>query len=428
MIYNVIEHGIIGDGVTNNTKKINELSKLISEKGGVMYFPAGEYVTGTIFLYSNMTLHIDSGAVILGSENHDDFPMIEVEGYTRGGHWGIISALDAENIAVTGNGKIDGRGYYWWKSGKSDLVRPRTINFIKCKNVKITDITIVNSPCWSVHPMCCENITVSSVSIFNPYDSPNTDGVNPESCKNVRISDCHIDVGDDCITIKSGTEDDLLQKQFPCENIIVSNCTLAHGHGGVVFGSEMSGGVSNVTVSNCVFQNTDRGIRIKTRRMRGGYVKGLTVNNLIMENVIACITINEYYSCGFYTTPKEILFDTGKQPVTELTPVVSDVRISGIIAKDILGIGIYIYGLPELPIKNVSISDVQMHIKGSEKGVTAVAAPGNPKVYGEGIMIRNAENISMSNISMSDCPSTKLLVENSSNVTLNGEEISGINA
>ncbi|MBR6633427.1 MAG: glycoside hydrolase family 28 protein [Clostridia bacterium] len=424
MIYNVTEYGIIGDGITNNTAKINELTKLASQKGGVIYFPAGEYVTGTVFLYSNMTLHIDSGALLLGSDNHDDFPMIEVEGYTRGGHWGIISALDAENVAVIGNGKIDGRGYYWWKSGKSDLVRPRTVNFIKCKNVKIADITIVNSPCWSIHPMCCENVTVRSVSIFNPYNSPNTDGVNPESCKNVRISDCHIDVGDDCITIKSGTEDDLLQKQFPCENIIVSNCTLAHGHGGVVFGSEMSGGISNVTVSNCVFQNTDRGIRIKTRRMRGGYVKGLTVNNLIMENVIACVTINEYYSCGLYTTPKEILFDTGKQPVTELTPIVSDVRISGIIARDITGVGIYIYGLPELPIKNVSISDVQMQVKGSEKGVTAVAAPGNPKVFGEGIMIRNAEGISMSNISISDCPSTKLFVENSTHVTLNGEDIS----
>lgn len=422
MVYNVKDYGIFGDGITDNTRRINELSDRMAKSGGVMYFPAGEYVTGTVFLHSNMTLYIDTGAVILGSESFDNFPMIEEDGYTRGGHWGLISALWAENITVTGGGRIDGRGYYWWKSGKNDCVRPRTVSFIKCRNVTVSNIKIYNSPCWTLHPMCCENVSITGVSIFNPYDSPNTDGINPESCKNVRISDCHIDVGDDCVTIKSGTEEDLLQKQYPCENVIITNCTMAHGHGGVVFGSEMSGGVKNVSVSNCIFQNTDRGIRIKTRRNRGGYVQGLSVNNIVMENVLACITVNEYYVCGNYTSPKEELFDPEAREVNDLTPVISDVNISSVIARNVTGVGIYLYGLPEMPVRNVSVNNVQIEVSGSRDGIDAVMAYDREKSYGEGIFLENTRDIQLNGVSIT-CPGEKLTVKNSENVILNGEMI-----
>ena len=256
MTYNVAEYGIVGDGVTNYTDVLNGLTKRMANVGGTLYFPAGEYVTGTLFLGSNTTLYLETGAVLRGSERFEDFPFIdpdEVKGYTRGGRWGLISAYKAQNLKICGGGTIDGRGECWWRSGKNDYERPRTVSFIQCKDVVISDVTVCNSPCWTLHPMCCENVSIRSVTIRNPYDSPNTDGINPESCKNVRISDCYIDVGDDCVTIKSGAEEDLLQKQFPCENITVTNCIMAHGHGGVVFGSEMSGGIKNVTVSNCIF-------------------------------------------------------------------------------------------------------------------------------------------------------------------------------
>lgn len=423
MFYNVLDFDIVGDGVTNNTEVINLLSEKMKKTGGTMYFPAGKYVTGTIFLHSNMNLVLDAGAILLGSENFNDYPCIEgIEGYTRAGHWGLISAYDCQDICIKGSGTIDARGQYWWNSGKTDLERPRTISFISCKMVKIENITIRNSPCWTVHPMCCENVSIRGISIYNPYDSPNTDGINPESCKNVRISDCHIDVGDDCITIKSGTEDDLFQKQYACENIIVNNCTMAHGHGGVVFGSEMSGGVKNVIVNNCVFQNTDRGIRIKTRRYRGGYIQGLNISNIIMDNVMACITMNEYYSCGVYDQSKKDIFDPCHREINELTPVIADINITGIIGQNIQGVGIYMYGLPELPIQNVVISDVHLNVTGVEKGVYAVAAPERELSYGDGIFMENTRNIKMNNVNI-NCIMEKTIIKNCRNINLNGKQI-----
>ncbi len=424
MIYNVLEHGIVGDGVTNNTEAINQLTKQMAETGGTLVFPKGEYLTGTIFLYNNMTLTIEAGATLLGSQNFADFPMIEgVEGYTRAGHWGLISALDCENVTVNGGGVIDAQGEPWWKSGKSDLVRPRTISFIRCKNVAITDINIYNSPCWTVHPICCENVVVERIKIQNPYKSPNTDGINPESCKNVRISNCVLDVGDDCVTIKSGTEDDLLQKQYPCEDITVTDCVMAHGHGGIVFGSEMSGGVKNVTVSNCVFRNTDRGIRIKTRRFRGGYVKGLNISNIRMDGVHACITFNTYYNCGKWNMPAEEIFSSEVKEVNELTPVLADVEISNIKAWNIKGVGIYMYGLPEMPVKNVTMKDVDLEVIGNEEGLHAVLAPDRKLVKGEGIFLENVENIIMENVSVR-CTEEELTVKNGKQVVLNGTDIS----
>ena len=427
MKIDVTDHGICGDGSTNHTQSLNALLKTLSKTGGTLYFPAGEYVTGTLFLYDNVTVYIDAGAVILGSEDFDDYPFIDptlVKGYTRGGRWGLISAWKAQNIRICGDGRIDGRGRVWWDADVSDYERPRAINFIQCKDVTISDLTICNSPCWTVHPICCENISIRAIKINNPYDSPNTDGINPESCKNVRISDCYVNVGDDCITIKSGTEEDLLQKQYPCENIIVTNCTLAHGHGGIVFGSEMSGGIKNVTVSNCIFQDTDRGIRLKTRRKRGGTFSGIIVSNIIMERVGACITFNEYYNCFCGEPPfsREELFDKGARPVEESTPKISDIRINGIIAHDVRGVGIYFYGLPEMPIRGVTISDVRMEITKNEKGFNAIMAPDRERSHGEGILLENAEEITLTNVTLT-CPGEKLILKNTRDITLNGKEI-----
>ncbi len=423
MIYNVLDYGVIADGTTNNTAAINALTKSLDGKGGTVYFPAGKYVSGSILLYDDMTLLLDGGAVILGSENFDDFPKIELEGFTRGTRHGLISAVKRRNIRIKG-GRIDGRGKYFWDNMESDYERPRTVNQILCRDIEISDIIIENSPCWTVHPLMCENVSIHGVTIRNPYDSPNTDGINPESCKNVRITDCHIDVGDDCITIKAGTELDPLMCARPCENIVVQGCTMAHGHGGVVIGSEMSGGVKNLTVANCIFQNTERGIRVKTRRKRGGYVKNASFSNILMENVGAVITMNGYYCCvcGEYPFPKEILFDEGPQPVDEMTPCFSDIRISGITARGVTGVGIYLYGLPESPIRDVSISDVSMEIIGCDGGFPPVAAFNRKRCDGEGIVIENARDISMQGVSLK-CKGERLLLKGTEGITLNGQEI-----
>ena len=425
MLYNVIDYQVIGDGKTNNTKALNYLMRIAEKTGGTVYFPAGNYVTGSIFLCSNITLYLDAGAVILGSACPEDYPYItqdQAPGYTRGGRCGLIAAFGCKNIAIHGKGTIDGRGYYWWDNVKHDMERPRTINPILCSNISIRDITIVNSPCWTVHPMCCDNITIDGVTIRNPYDSPNTDGINPESCQNVHISNCHMDVGDDCITIKSGTETDLLQKKYPCENITITNCTMAHGHGGVVIGSEMSGGVRNIVISNCVFQNTDRGIRLKTRRKRGGIIQGLIISNIVMDHVQAAITVNEYYFCGADLSDREI-FDVDKQPINSSTPKISDICISGVIARNVIGVGIYMVGLPECPIEDIVMNNVDISVLGVERGIDAVAAPNREKSRGEGIFLENADSIAMNAVHLR-CPREPYTIRNCDNIQLNGKELS----
>ncbi len=302
MFINVRDLGAAGDGTTKDTEAFKKaIDKCKEQGGGTIYVPAGEYLTGPIQLASNMTLYIESGAVLKFSNQLDDFPTVYTrwEGEEMEVYSPLIYAENSENIAVVGFGTIDGQGEIWWKlHGNKELryPRPRSICFYKCKNVTIEGIKIVNSPSWTVNPIECENVTIHNVKIQNPYDSPNTDGINPESCKGVRISNCYIDVGDDCVTLKSGTED--CKVRIPCENITITNCIMAHGHGGVVIGSEMSGGVRNVVISNCIFEGTDRGIRIKTRRGRGGVVEDIRVSNIVMKNVMCPFAFYMYYHCG----------------------------------------------------------------------------------------------------------------------------------
>lgn len=422
MRYDVTNFGISGDGKTNNTKKINSLIYELS--GGELYFPPGEYVTGSIRLSSNMGIYLEKGAVILGSDNFEDYPLIRQEdapGYTRCGYSGLISAFGCENIAISGEGEIDARGYNWWGKLPSDTKRPRTINPILCKNVTISGITIKNSPCWTIHPMCCEDVVIENVTVINPPDSPNTDGINPESCKNVRISGCFIDVGDDCITIKSGTEDDILQKNHPCENILVANCRMLHGHGGVVIGSEMSGCVKNVTVRNCTFSETDRGIRLKTRRKRGGCVENVSFSGIKMDAVLAAITFNEYYICGASPDDEE-LFSKEKMPVGEDTPRISGVIIRDIKATNVKGAGIYLYGLPEAPLSDIVMERLDISVSGCSDGIDAVMAPCRAKSYGEGIFLENVENVSIKDANIT-CPEEEIIVKNCRGVCVNGKNL-----
>ena len=241
----------------------------------------------------------------------------------------LIYAVDAENITIKGEGTLDGQGKKWWMeffrvmidlkdNGMRDInkyqpmwdaqndttaiyaetnkdyvstlqrrfFRPPFIQPVRCKKVKIEGVKIVNSPFWTINPAFCDNVTVHGVTIYNPSKDPkgpNTDGINPSSCRNVRISDCFISVGDDCITIKSGRDADGRKYGKACENITITNCVMLSGHGGVVIGSEMSGGVRRVTISNCVFDGTDSGIRLKSSRGRGGVVEELRVDNIVMK-------------------------------------------------------------------------------------------------------------------------------------------------
>jgi len=430
----VTAHGIIGDGVTNNTAEIKAAIAVLEGKGGgTLYFPPGKYLTGTIELKSNTTLHLEGGATIFGSPNRTDYlPLCDlVQGYKGDGSGisGLIFANRAKNITVTGRGTIDGNGQSFW-TPPLNKPRPRAVQFILCDNVRISEITVTNSAMWTIHPLCCANVTVDGITIKNPANSPNTDGINPESCSNVRISNCHIDVGDDCVTIKAGTELDDFQRHYPCENITITNCTMINGHGGVVIGSEMSGGVRNVTISNCVFNGTDRGIRIKSRRKRGGIVEDIRVNNIIMTNVMSPLTINGYYQCGGAREDDMSLFSLEKLPVTDKTPIFRNIYISNLTSRNTYASAGYLLGIPEMPIENVTFDNIVVEMIESsgqlredpndEKPVMAYHVK---PTRGEGFYVNNGKDIRFSNIWVKTINGPEITIENSEKIMFNGKEM-----
>ena len=232
------------------------IAELHKAGGGVLTVPTGEYSTGPIELCSNMELHLEPGAVIRFLNDPAAFPLQECQYEGRISHRPkpCLSAFNAENVALTGSGVLDGCGAPWWAAQRARTLangRPYLLHFENVTHLRVCGVQLRNSPAWTVHPLNCVDVLIEDVSICNPYNSPNTDGINPESCRDVRILNCRVDVGDDCITLKSGTEE--TPSPVPCENIVIANCLLVHGHGGIVIGSEMSGGVRNVTVTNCVF-------------------------------------------------------------------------------------------------------------------------------------------------------------------------------
>ena len=331
--------------------------------GGTVRIAAGRYVTGSLVLRDDITLELEAGATLVGSEDPTDYPLVEArwEGRHQITHAPLVGGTGLRNVAVTGRGTIDGAGAPWWKRHRErtlDHPRPRLVSFHECTNVLIEGITAMNSPAWTINPVRCENVTVHRVTIVNPADSPNTDGINPDSCRYVHISDCHIDVGDDCITLKSGKETEAPDKRGPCENITITNCTMAHGHGGVVLGSEMSGDVRNVVISNCVFTETDRGIRIKTRRGRGGVIEDVRVSNIVMREVLVPFTVNLYYNA--LSIGDAVIADRRARPVDEGTPRVRRIHFGEITALDAHYAAAYLYGLPEMPIEDVTFRDVSI--------------------------------------------------------------------
>jgi polygalacturonase len=410
--FNVRDYGAAGDAKHLETKAIERAISACSKAGGgTVFLPPGRYLTGTIVLKSHVTLELDAGATILGSQDPGDYPLL-------GSPWGdhrkmmspLIYAEDAENITVTGRGTIDGQGQAWWKrlwlahpkkgmpgaqtadekveAEKVANGRPHLIRMLRCRDVVIERLNLRNSPEWTVHPTLCEFVRVEGITIENPVPSPNTDGINPESCRNVQILNCRIDVGDDCVTLKSGLNELGRRMGRPDENITIANCVMLKGHGGVTIGSEMSGGVRNVTVANCVFQGTDVGIRIKSQRGRGGVVEGLTAANIVMQDVPHPFTITTFYMGT--DKPGDVF------PVDEGTPRFRDFLFSNITARGAMDAG-SVTGLRELPIEKITFSNV--HVQAA-KGFTCtntreIAFQDVVIDTGEGpaLILRNSQNI-----------------------------------
>ncbi|MCX6335234.1 MAG: glycoside hydrolase family 28 protein [Bacteroidia bacterium] len=418
---NVREKGADPTGKVKCTKIISDIiSDLSSKGGGTLFFPAGTYLTGPIIMKSNITLWADAGAVIKFSDDFDDYlPMVQSrwEDVRVKNFVSQIYAYQCENISIRGRGHFEGQGQKWWDflrtsmqqppskwqeifikeneallakntyiKARNNFLRPPMVTTYECKNVLIEGVSFSNPPFWTIMPAFSDNITITGITIENPSGSPNTDGIDPSSCRNVHISNCHITVGDDCIVIKSGRDEDGREAARPTENITITNCTMLRGHGGVVIGSEMSGNVKRVTITNCVFEGTDRGIRIKTMRGRGGVIEDILVSNIVMNNMI-----NE----GVLITLR--YQRTNPEPLSERTPACNNVRISNIQVRG----GqrpVAIYGLEERDVNQISFSNMET-------------------LTTRGILVENGSDISFHDIKMQISEGNALEAKDSKNIS-----------
>ncbi|OVA16627.1 Glycoside hydrolase [Macleaya cordata] len=343
----ITEFGAVGDGVTLNTKAFHNAIfylQSFADKGGAQLFvPAGRWLTGGFILISHLTLLLDKEAVILGSTDSDDWPIEDpLPSYGRGRelpggrHRSLIYGENLTDVIITGhNGTIDGQGSVWWnrfKNGTLNYTRPHLVELMNSTEVVISNLTFLNSPFWTIHPVYCSQVIVQNVTILAPLDSPNTDGIDPDSSDDVCIEDCYISTGDDLISIKSGWDEYGISYARPSSNIVIHRLTGETGLGsGISIGSEMSGGVSEVHAESLRFFNSNNGIRIKTAPGRGGYVRNIYISDLTMTDVKIAIRFT-----GQYGEHPDEFYDPKALPV-----------IDKISIKDVTGENIRLAGLLE---------------------------------------------------------------------------------
>ena len=430
-VYNILDFGASPDELTDSTAEIQlAIDSCAQAGGGTVVVPAGLFRSGALWLKSHVTLSLDAGSTLQGMDDVSLFPprISDWEGpLATPMHTGLINAEDVENIAIIGRGTIDGGGQMWWDlfaQGKLKVERPKLVRLINCRDILIDGVTFTNSSMWTLNPVACDNVTVTRVTIRNPETSPNTDGINPDSCSNVHIANCHIDVGDDCIAIKAGTETDGRQTRKACENIVVSGCTMLHGHGGVVIGSEITGGVRNVAIGNCVFRGTDRGIRIKARRGRGSAVEDVRVDNIVMDEVLCPLVVNQFYNCG--VEDERLVTDTSPHPVTARTPSFRRLRFSNISARRVKFAAAYVLGLPEMFVDDVVFDNISIFLdpQNTEAGQPAMS-PIAPELCRAGFRIHNARGVRLRSVDIREHLGPAVCFENASDVILH--DLSGSN-
>lgn len=344
--------------------------------GGTVVVPKGEWKSGAIHLNSNINLHLEDGAVIIFSDNPPDYlPVVFTrwEGVECYNYSPLIYANGCENISITGNGTLIGNGQSWWhwkrrqQSAAEELcyaefngipleerifgtetaaLRPSFIQPVNCKNVLLESFTIKDGPQWTIHPVYCDNVTIRGVTVST--HGHNTDGLNPDSCRNVLIDSCVFETGDDCIAINSGMNEDGQRVHRPCENVEIRNCQMLGGHGALVIGSAMSGGVKNVYAHDCKISGTMQGIRLKSMRGRGGYVDNVKFENMEINDVTEqAIQINMFYE--FSTV----------MPKTDAPSDFRNIEIRNIRGKN-AKTGIQIKGLPEQKLKNITLENIDL--------------------------------------------------------------------
>ncbi|WEK20930.1 MAG: glycoside hydrolase family 28 protein [Candidatus Pedobacter colombiensis] len=457
--FNIVNYGAKPDGITLNTKSINQAIQACSKKGGgVVLIPQGVWLTGPIVLQNNVNLHVSNAALVQFTGDKSQYELVEgnFEGQKAIRNQSPISGIDLTNIAITGNGIFDGRGEVWrhvkkdkltegeWKSlvasggligadaktwypsigylnGEKavadgtlphsglakdmmpykDFFRPNMLVLTNCKKVLIKDATFQNSPAWGIHPVFCENLTIDGVKVRSLPSAQNGDGIDIESSSFVTIQNNILDCGDDGICIKSGKDEEGRRRAKPAQYIVIRNNTVYRAHGGFVIGSEMSGGVHDIFVTDCNFIGTDIGLRFKTARGRGGIVENIHIRNIGMQNVVNDAILFDMYYFAKIPSLNETAGKAVAPPVDEGTPQFRNFFIKNIVC-DGAERAILIRGLPEMSVKNIFLEDITIK---SRKGADII----------------KAENITLQNVVLQcDSSSPLIYIENSQNLSFRG--------
>lgn len=449
--------GGIPDGITLNTDAFsNAMTALEKRGGGTLIVPSGIWYTGPIVFKSNINLHLEKGALILFTSDFSKYPLVNTvfEGLDTKRCQSPISGHNLKNIAITGEGSINGAGEAWrplkkgkitenhWKSvvksggivkdgnywfpsegalkgmeisdmnvpkgtltdsewsDIKDFLRPVMVNFISCENVYLQGVLFENSPAWNIHPLMCKNVIIDNILVRNPGYSQNGDGLDLESCENAIIVNSTFDVGDDAICIKSGKDENGRNRGRPCQNVIIDNCKVFQGHGGFVVGSEMSGGVKNISVSNCQFLGTDVGLRFKSRRGRGGVVENIYIRNINMFDIATESFLFDLYYGG--KSASESLEDGDETPsdtiipeVDDTTPSFRNIYVNNLVSRNARR-AMFFNGLPEMNIVNINVENV---IISSDMGAEIVESKDisfkNVKIIpekGPALILKNVQN------------------------------------
>lgn len=379
-----------------------------ASKGSLISFDRGVYNIRNLYLKDDIDVYIDKEASLNFIGNRENLDVLKSkgdeivlwEGTEDDVYASIINIISSKNVTIFGEGTIEGNGNfdYWWDDVKvkRGSWRPYLIHIINSENISMYDVKLKNSPSWTVHPILSTDLKFIGIKINNPHNSPNTDGINPEFCKNVLIQGVKFTLGDDCIALKAGKYDIAKKLGKLTENVKIDNCLMQRGHGAVVIGSEMSGGIKNVDISNCYFYDTDRGVRIKTRRGRGGRISNIRVYNVFMDAVLNVFVINNYYFCDA-DGKTEYVYSKEKYPVTDKTPIIEGVEIENVEAINTKVSGIYIYGLPELPVDNVKLKNIKISFSDEDYYDYPAMLSFQEKVTRKATFLRNIEKLIIEN-------------------------------
>lgn len=432
----------------------NEINKIKANGGGELIIPSGEYLTGPIELCSNLTIALEPGAHIKFKTDPNLYEPVWTrwEGIECYCMHPLVWGNEVENVTIQSNGQpwesgkddiilndnrgiIDGQGYDWWEKFRiiekvedrqfpkedyelrlaelnpdyktrpgggarpqTQFLRPPLMQFLKSKNITIKGFTLQNSPFWTFHTVYSENINIIDMKILNPADAINTDAIDIDSSSNVKIYNSLFDIGDDAVTLKSGSGQQGVEIGIPTSSVDVKCCKIFASHGGIAIGSETAGGIKDVFVDQCEFEGTQRAIRLKSRRGRGGTIEGIKISNCLMNMCWCPIVLSQYFAPGVLPDERDMILSTEPQEITSMTPYIKNIEITNIDARNIRSTAAYIVGLPEANIENVTINNFKHSLANDEFLMDPVNSENTEGVYHDqdrGIKVINAQNVNI---------------------------------